>query len=171
MGMWLVEATRSQPVWSSRWRNWGGNSARAGSDWLTHRRCRQLLGIHSRMEAPSPLSPYPPPRMLRLPCRWLLDTEPPTQRIVLFHNNTRREVKSLSRVWLFVTPWTTAYQGPPPMGFPRQDYQRGLPFPSPGESSWPRDRTQVSCIAGRCFTLWVAREDHQYRNPLLKVLV
>ena len=25
-------------------------------------------------------------------------------------------------------------------------------------SSWPRDRTQVSCIAGRCFTLWATRE-------------
>ena len=29
----------------------------------------------------------------------------------------------------------------------------GLPFPSPGESSRPRDRTQVSRIAGRCFNL------------------
>ena len=26
------------------------------------------------------------------------------------------------------------------------------------ESSWPRDQTRVSCIAGRCFTLWVTRE-------------
>ena len=25
-------------------------------------------------------------------------------------------------------------------------------------SSWPRDRTQVSCIAGRCFTFWATRE-------------
>ena len=25
-------------------------------------------------------------------------------------------------------------------------------------SSWPRDQTQVSCIAGRCFTLWATRE-------------
>ena len=115
--MWLVEATRSQLVWSSRSRNWGGNSTWAGSDWLTHRRRRQLLGIHSRMEAPSPLSPYPPPQMLRLPCRWLLNTEPPTQRTVLFANNTQREVKSLSRVWLFVTPWTIAYHAPPSMGF------------------------------------------------------
>ena len=34
----------------------------------------------------------------------------------------------------------------------------GLPFPSPGESSWPRDQTQVSCIVGRFFTIWAMRE-------------
>ena len=32
------------------------------------------------------------------------------------------KVKSLSRVRLFVTPWTAAYQAPPPMGFSRQEY-------------------------------------------------
>ena len=41
------------------------------------------------------------------------------------------EVKSLSRVRLFVTPWTVAYQAPPSMGFSRQEYWNGLPFPSP----------------------------------------
>ena len=35
------------------------------------------------------------------------------------------KVKSLSRVWLFVTPWTTAYQTPPSMGFSRQEYWSG----------------------------------------------
>ena len=42
-------------------------------------------------------------------------------------------MKSLSHVPLFVTPWTVAYQAPPSMGFPRQEYWSGLPFPSPGE--------------------------------------
>ena len=42
------------------------------------------------------------------------------------------KVKSLSRVLLFVTPWTVAYQAPPSMGFSRQEYWNGLPFPSPG---------------------------------------
>ena len=42
------------------------------------------------------------------------------------------EVKSLSSVQLFVTPWITAYQAPPSMGFSRQEYWSGLPFPSPG---------------------------------------
>ena len=42
-------------------------------------------------------------------------------------------VKSLSRVQLFATPWTVAYQAPPSMGFSRQEYWSGLPFPSPGD--------------------------------------
>ena len=37
----------------------------------------------------------------------------------------------LSHVRLFVTPWTVAYQAPPSMGFSRQEYWNGLPFPSP----------------------------------------
>ena len=41
------------------------------------------------------------------------------------------KVKSLSHVWLFVTPWTAAYQAPPSMGFPRQEYWSGVPLPSP----------------------------------------
>ena len=43
------------------------------------------------------------------------------------------KVKSLSRIWLFVTPWTVAYQAPPSMGFPKQEYWSGLPFSSPGD--------------------------------------
>ena len=31
------------------------------------------------------------------------------------------------------TPWTAAYQAPPPMGFSRQEHWSGLPFPSPGD--------------------------------------
>ena len=44
-----------------------------------------------------------------------------------------KKLKSLSRVWLFATPWTAAYQAPPSMGFSRQEYWSGLPFPSPGD--------------------------------------
>ena len=43
------------------------------------------------------------------------------------------EVKSLSHVRLFATPWTIAYQAPPSMGFSRQECWSGLPFPSPGD--------------------------------------
>ena len=35
------------------------------------------------------------------------------------------------------TPWTVACQTPLSMGFPRQVYQSGLPFPSPGDLSDP----------------------------------
>ena len=120
------------------------------------------------------------------------------------------KVKSLSCVWLFVTLWTIAYQAPPSMGFSRQGYWSGLPFPSPGDapnpgikprspslqtdalpselpgkprklewaatsfskrSSWPRDRTWVSCIAGRFFTIWAIREaTMEYSRSLLSTL-
>ena len=41
------------------------------------------------------------------------------------------KVKSLSRVRLFATPWTVAYQAPQSMEFSRQECWSGLPFPSP----------------------------------------
>ena len=47
------------------------------------------------------------------------------------------KVKSLSRVQLFTTPWTIACQTPPSMGFSRQEYWSGLPFPSLGDLSNP----------------------------------
>ena len=48
--------------------------------------------------------------------------------------------QSLSHVQLFVTPWTVACQAPLSLGFPRQEYQSGLPFPSPGD--FPNSRTE-----------------------------
>ena len=41
------------------------------------------------------------------------------------------KVKSLSHVWLLVTPWTAAYEAPLSMGFSRQEYWSGVPLPSP----------------------------------------
>ena len=41
------------------------------------------------------------------------------------------KVKLLSRVRLFATPWTTAHQAPPSMGFSRQESCSGMPLPSP----------------------------------------
>ena len=43
------------------------------------------------------------------------------------------KVKSLSHVRLLATPWTVAYKAPLSMGFFRQEYWSGLPFPSPGD--------------------------------------
>ena len=39
----------------------------------------------------------------------------------------------LTQLCLFVTPWTAARQAPPSMGFSRQEYWSGLPFPPPGD--------------------------------------
>ena len=43
------------------------------------------------------------------------------------------KVKSLSRVRLFAIPSTVVYQASPFMGFSRQEYWSGLPFPFPGD--------------------------------------
>ena len=47
------------------------------------------------------------------------------------YRNSKVKLKSLSPVRLFVTPWTVALQVPPSMGFSRQEYWSGFPFPSP----------------------------------------
>ena len=57
------------------------------------------------------------------------------------------KVKLLSHVQLFATPWTVAYQGPPSMGFSRQEYWSGLPLPSPEDLPDPG-------IEPRSPTLW-----------------
>ena len=57
-----------------------------------------------------------------------------------------------SRVGLFVTPWIVAPQAPLSMGFPRQEYWSGLPFPSPGDLSNPGIEPRSPALAGRFFT-------------------
>ena len=41
----------------------------------------------------------------------------------------KAKIKLLSCVWSLATPWTAAYQAPPSMGLPRQEYWSGLPSP------------------------------------------
>ena len=55
------------------------------------------------------------------------------------------KVKSLSRDRFFATPWTVTYQAPPSMGFFRQEYWSGLPFPSPEDLPNPgiEPRSQI----------------------------
>jgi len=53
--------------------------------------------------------------------------------VVKTEKRKKVKVKSLSRVRLFATPWTVAYQASLSMGFSRQEYWSGLPFPSPGD--------------------------------------
>ena len=71
------------------------------------------------------------------------------------------KVKSLSRVRLFATPWN-AYQAPPPMGFSRQEYWSGLPFPSlglmlqsPKAMSWHcHDLNQTNTVSQKTGKFW-----------------
>ena len=60
--------------------------------------------------------------------------------------------QSLSRVWLFMTPWTVAYQAPLSLGFSRQEYRSELPFPSPGVLPDPRIKPASPALAGGFFT-------------------
>ena len=60
-----------------------------------------------------------------------------------------------SHVWLFATPWTVAHQAPLSMGFSRQEYWSGLPFPPPGDLPKPGIEPiplMSSALAGRFFT-------------------
>ena len=94
------------------------------------------------------------------------------------------KVKLHSHIWLLATPWTAVYQASPSMRFYRQEYWSGVPLPSPCDcmvhgilqairlewvaipfsrgSSQPRDRTQVSHIAGRFFTSWATSKAQEY---------
>ena len=67
---------------------------------------------------------------------------------------SRSEVRSLSHVQLFAASWTVAHQAPLSMGFSRHELLEWVAISFSRGSSWPRDRTQVSCIAGRRFSVW-----------------
>ena len=63
--------------------------------------------------------------------------------------------RTVSPVQLFATPWTVAHQVPLSMGFSREDYWRGLPFPSPGDLPDPGSHPippASPALAGRFFT-------------------
>ena len=67
------------------------------------------------------------------PIPWILQARTLEWVAISFSNawKWKVKVKSLSRVWLFETPWTAAYQAPPPMGFSKQEYWSWVPLPSP----------------------------------------
>ena len=63
------------------------------------------------------------------------------------------KVKSLSRVQLFETPWIVAYQAPLSMGFSRQEYWSGLPFPFPGDLPNPGIEPGSPALRADAFTI------------------
>ena len=80
-----------------------------------------------------------------------------------FYINLLFVVQSLSYVRLFVTPWTAAHQAPLSMGFSRQEFWSGLPFPSPGNipepgirlclQHWKVDSLPLSNLGSPSFTI------------------
>ena len=75
--------------------------------------------------------------------------------ILKYLNSDSTFMLMFSSVWLFVTPWTVAHQAPLSMGFSRQEYWSGLPFPTPGDLSdqgiEPMSLVSLA-LAGRFFT-------------------
>ena len=74
-------------------------------------------------------------------------------------------MKLLSRVRLFATPWTVAYQAFLSMGFSRQEYWSGLPFPSPGDLPNPGIKpTSLAspALAGGFFTAELSGKPYIY---------
>ena len=67
------------------------------------------------------------------------------------------EVRLLSRVWL-CNSINYRVPGSSIRGIFQARVLEWVAIAFSRGSSWPRDQTQVSCIAGRCFTLWVTRE-------------
>ena len=83
---------------------------------------------------------------------------------------------ALSRVWLFVTPWTVAHQAPLSMGSSRQEYWSGLPCPPPGDLPDPGiepPSLKSPALAGGFFTTSVTWEASPFlgRNYLLPRLL
>ena len=101
--------------------------------WVCWCCCCQVASVMSDSVRPHRRQPT------RLPCPW----DSPGKNtgvgchILLQCMKGKEKLKSLSRVWLFTTPWTSAHQAPPSMGFSRQEYWSGVPLPSPSIGSIP----------------------------------
>ena len=75
-----------------------------------------------------------------------------------YKESERKKVKSLSRVRLFATPWTVAYQAPLSMRFSRQEYWSVLPFPSPGDLPDPGIKPRSPALEADALTSVKRRE-------------
>ena len=79
-------------------------------------------------------------------------------------------VESLSNVWLFETSWTVTHQASLSMGFPRQEYWSGVPFPTLGDLSEIEPKSLASpALAGRFFAPVPPGEPH-WLNKYTKLL-
>ena len=72
--------------------------------------------------------------------------------VVTHVSGTLKGSSVLSRVQIFVAPWTVAHQAPLSMRFPRWEYWTGLPFPSPGDLPDPGIEPESPALAGEFFT-------------------
>ena len=105
----------------------------------------------------SPFSPHIHPPLRK--SFWLYPIHVPWLFLLLFISpaptSSYVHAQSLSRVWLFETPWTMAHRDPLSVEFSRQWYWSGLPFPSPGDLLNPRTKLASPAspaLAGGFFT-------------------
>ena len=112
----------SKVLYSRNWINRGKN----------HRATATAKSLQSCPTLCDPIDGSPPGS----PVPGILQARTLEWAVISFSNawKWKMNVKSLSRVRLFVTPWTATYQAHPIMGFSRQEYWSGLPLPSPGYS-------------------------------------
>ena len=74
-------------------------------------------------------------------------------------------------VQLFAAPWTVAHQAPLSMGFPRQEYWSGMPFPSPGDLPNPGIKPTSPALASGFFTTSATWEAPFTQNVSEELLV
>ena len=78
------------------------------------------------------------------------------------------KVKLVSRVRLFATPWTVAYQAPLSMGFSRQECWSGVPFPSPGDLPDPGIKPGSPALQANALPSEPPGKPTLYDNTVLK---
>ena len=67
-----------------------------------------------------------------------------------------------------MTTWAEAYQAPLSMGFPRQEYWSGLPFPSPGDLPYPGSQPESPVLTGGFF--FFTTEPPRKPNSVVQVI-
>ena len=82
--------------------------------------------------------------------------------ISFFMYHVRECVKSLSRVQLFATPWTVAHRTPLSIGFSRQEFWSGLPFPFPGDLPDPGIEPRCPALQADALTSEPPGKPHIY---------
>ena len=98
----------------------------------------------------------------------IISLDPLMSAATLLSGILKVKVKSVSRIPLFATPWTVAYEAPPSMEFSRQEYQSAISF-SRG-SSQSRDRIRVSCtVSRRFYRLSHQGSNHRQFHQILKL--
>ena len=116
---WSGVPLPSQLLLNWRWQE----NITAPSNWATAKSLQSYPTLWDPIDSSPPGSPVPGILQART-LEWVA---------ISFSNAGKWKVKekSLSRVQLFMTPWTAAHQAPLSMGFSRQEYWSGVPSPSP----------------------------------------